>query len=218
MRFGWLTAAAAAAVVAPAAQAASTTYVGSGSFDYTAGTWASVSGMMPTPGNQTVYFPVVTDRAGRPNPIELTITFSVPGEWGMTLDYQVGQWFIDIDKSYCEYCGDGILGGEQASGYGTVGQLSWWDATYRTNPKIGSAWSQYTFFPNDRYVYWEILWPHQLWINFKSNDYTGVVNWTTFARYVPEPATWALMIIGFGAIGGALRRQKAQRRHAVAQG
>lgn len=26
---------------------------------------------------------------------------------------------------------------------------------------------------------------------------------------VPEPATWAMMIIGFGAVGGAMRRRKA---------
>ena len=25
---------------------------------------------------------------------------------------------------------------------------------------------------------------------------------------VPEPATWAFMILGFGAIGGAMRRQR----------
>ena len=35
---------------------------------------------------------------------------------------------------------------------------------------------------------------------------------TTFARIgagtVPEPATWAMFILGFGAIGGALRRRK----------
>lgn len=29
------------------------------------------------------------------------------------------------------------------------------------------------------------------------------------ARAVPEPATWALMILGFGAAGGALRRRRA---------
>ncbi|WEK44270.1 MAG: PEPxxWA-CTERM sorting domain-containing protein [Candidatus Sphingomonas colombiensis] len=30
----------------------------------------------------------------------------------------------------------------------------------------------------------------------------------TFNGGVPEPATWALMILGFGAIGGALRRKR----------
>jgi hypothetical protein len=26
---------------------------------------------------------------------------------------------------------------------------------------------------------------------------------------VPEPATWAMMILGFGLLGGAIRRRKA---------
>ena len=33
---------------------------------------------------------------------------------------------------------------------------------------------------------------------------------TQDAGAVPEPATWAFMIFGFGAIGGAMRRRKAQ--------
>jgi hypothetical protein len=28
---------------------------------------------------------------------------------------------------------------------------------------------------------------------------------------VPEPATWAMMIVGFGMVGGALRRRQARR-------
>jgi hypothetical protein len=30
----------------------------------------------------------------------------------------------------------------------------------------------------------------------------------TFVPLVPEPATWALMLAGFGAIGFAMRRQR----------
>jgi hypothetical protein len=33
----------------------------------------------------------------------------------------------------------------------------------------------------------------------------------TFAA-VPEPATWALLILGFGLVGGALRRKERQTR------
>ncbi len=32
---------------------------------------------------------------------------------------------------------------------------------------------------------------------------------------VPEPATWALIILGFGAIGYAMRRQRSRRRSTV---
>lgn len=31
--------------------------------------------------------------------------------------------------------------------------------------------------------------------------------------YIPEPSTWGLFIIGFGAIGGALRRKQASASH-----
>lgn len=33
-----------------------------------------------------------------------------------------------------------------------------------------------------------------------------------FAAAVPEPATWAMMIFGFGAVGGTMRRKKATTR------
>ena len=34
------------------------------------------------------------------------------------------------------------------------------------------------------------------------------------SAFVPEPSTWALMILGFGAVGGAMRRRPARLRHA----
>lgn len=35
---------------------------------------------------------------------------------------------------------------------------------------------------------------------------------------LPEPATWTMLIMGFGAIGATLRRGRAQRAKAVAAG
>jgi hypothetical protein len=35
------------------------------------------------------------------------------------------------------------------------------------------------------------------------------LNTSTAAAAVPEPATWAMMLVGFGAMGGALRRKRA---------
>ncbi len=37
---------------------------------------------------------------------------------------------------------------------------------------------------------------------------TIYVRFSNFSGAVPEPATWAFMIFGFGAIGGAMRRQR----------
>ena len=38
----------------------------------------------------------------------------------------------------------------------------------------------------------------------------------SFSSAVPEPATWAMMVIGFGAIGGSVRRRKAKATIAYA--
>jgi hypothetical protein len=42
-----------------------------------------------------------------------------------------------------------------------------------------------------------------------ANDSTGVNFTLTSGGEVPEPATWALLILGFGAAGSALRRRRA---------
>ncbi|QXQ06298.1 PEPxxWA-CTERM sorting domain-containing protein [Sphingosinicellaceae bacterium] len=41
------------------------------------------------------------------------------------------------------------------------------------------------------------------------------LNFTTVAGAVPEPATWALMLGGFGLVGGAMRRRGTQPRGAA---
>lgn len=43
-------------------------------------------------------------------------------------------------------------------------------------------------------------------------DYTGQFSFTAASGAIPEPATWALFILGFGAIGGALRRRSSAVR------
>ena len=37
---------------------------------------------------------------------------------------------------------------------------------------------------------------------------------TNAVNPVPEPATWAMMLVGFGAVGGVLRTRKAALRYA----
>ena len=42
-----------------------------------------------------------------------------------------------------------------------------------------------------------------------ATSYIDNVTFSVASAYVPEPATWALMILGFGAIGGAMRRRQS---------
>ena len=46
-----------------------------------------------------------------------------------------------------------------------------------------------------------------------SDEGWGIDNWSIYGTLapgaVPEPSTWAMMIIGFGAVGGAMRRRRA---------
>ena len=138
------------------------------------------------------------------------VRFSVPGNWAVNYDYFLDTHMYNIDKNNCEYCDDAIFGGPSASGYGDSGSIRVWSAWYQSSPKPGYEWS-YAIFPNDMYYYYDMLYPTNSLFVFQSDDYRGVVNWTAFARYVPEPATWALMILGFGAVGGALRRERSKR-------
>ena len=51
----------------------------------------------------------------------------------------------------------------------------------------------------------------QQWANFSGVDVALKVNFGALpAAAVPEPATWAMMIGGFGLVGSALRRRKAR--------
>lgn len=40
------------------------------------------------------------------------------------------------------------------------------------------------------------------------NDYVGNFRLNAIAAAIPEPATWAMMILGFGVVGGAMRSRR----------
>jgi hypothetical protein len=44
----------------------------------------------------------------------------------------------------------------------------------------------------------------------KSSKYQDQLFWTVTPPAVPEPATWAMMIIGFGAVGSAMRARRGK--------
>lgn len=44
------------------------------------------------------------------------------------------------------------------------------------------------------------------------NNSAGGLGFLTVTSAVPEPATWAMMVLGFGAMGMAMRRRRGSRR------
>lgn len=51
------------------------------------------------------------------------------------------------------------------------------------------------------------------WLRLEDQNGHDLAHWDINFNLtaVPEPATWAMMIIGFGAVGGSLRRKKSQK-------
>ena len=84
--------------------------------------------------------------------------------------------------------GGGLIGGRVASvnSYG----ISFGTAFGDIDGALNSSWGEFTGYVP--------VWIHEDWINARLFAPTGVV---------PEPATWAMMIGGFGFAGGALRRR-----------
>ncbi|MBY9061427.1 PEPxxWA-CTERM sorting domain-containing protein [Sphingomonas yunnanensis] len=46
--------------------------------------------------------------------------------------------------------------------------------------------------------------------------YTLTYDYTPFGAAVPEPSTWAMMVLGFGLAGAAIRRRRAAGAPAAA--
>jgi hypothetical protein len=51
----------------------------------------------------------------------------------------------------------------------------------------------------------------QFYVDQNSENVDGILDNVTLTAAVPEPATWALMLIGFGAVGSTMRRRRAAR-------
>ena len=50
---------------------------------------------------------------------------------------------------------------------------------------------------------------HYFVFGFTDEDLPGYVP-QALSSAVPEPATWAMMLVGFGFVGGTIRRRKAR--------
>jgi hypothetical protein len=90
-----------------------------------------------------------------------------------------------------------------ANRYASAGTGSSAVRAINTNDFIGNIWLISAAMANHN--------ADQKFDSFKLNSLT-----VTTTAVVPEPASWAMMIAGFGLIGGAMRRRSAQSRPASA--
>ena len=58
-----------------------------------------------------------------------------------------------------------------------------------------------------QYTEWEYL--SGIGLYAASDEYSSPINYRLTLTQVPEPATWAMMILGFGLVGAAARRRAA---------
>jgi len=78
--------------------------------------------------------------------------------------------------------------------------------TIDPSTNLGLTTSDVTFDGNKLFVNVESL-------PFTSNSFARInLDLINQVSAVPEPATWAMMLVGFGAIGGVMRRQRHQLR------
>lgn len=86
--------------------------------------------------------------------------------------------------------GTGVLGDIFSHNFGSTGDLGW--TRYAGVFTATSAQSTLTF------------------NSLKGGNNEGVLIDAVSVGAVPEPATWAMMILGFGVVGGAMRRRTRQ--------
>jgi hypothetical protein len=101
---------------------------------------------------------------------------------------------LAVNDTGCRITQAGNFGGKPGLAFcdlGTAFGTGWGDA----RAGLQSSWGEFTGYVP--------VWLHEQWI---TNRLVGAV---------PEPSTWAMMILGFGMVGGALRRRgKLQVRYA----
>lgn len=90
-------------------------------------------------------------------------------------------------------------------------------AALLTGPGFNSSTGQ--FFGGDAYTGGRLLGTPAPYTNCagaaNNCDANFRVTGNLIAAAVPEPATWAMLIVGFGIVGGALRRRAARRPNLV---
>lgn len=107
-------------------------------------------------------------------------------------------------------CGGALPGGGDDY-YAFFGDL---DGTKQHFGLNASVYTAYNFLFRDKsgYVFEQnVVTPYQAY--FEGASSSGNADWTLteYLTGVPEPATWVMMLVGFGAVGFSMRRTRAIR-------
>ena len=102
------------------------------------------------------------------------------------------------------------------NGAATLGQKVIWNFFEATSVNLGSkSWYGSVLAPNaelriNNFIQGSVV-AKSLVQNgaIKMNNFSSAVNVNEMRAGIPEPATWAMMILGFGAIGAVVRRRRA---------
>ena len=183
MRLGWIAAAAAAMVVSAPVAAQTTISFGGPNGTYASNYEESGVAVSSTDANFPIYFVygLHADEAG-------------PGPSGYRIALTTGRAFhvLGVTQTCCIF-DDGANGS-------ATGGLAYYDAA-------GNLLDRLLFTPlaspNDRRRF-DLNWTGGSYLLF-SGDHVSVADLTVAG--VPEPGTWAFMIVGFGAVGASIRRR-----------
>jgi hypothetical protein len=106
---------------------------------------------------------------------------------------------LDTGEQWGEFGGtEGII---SDTSFGAMEDPSWWGYAIAAGHNLNAASGYFS------YRLFECDWqndPSQCYWSEASGDWT--ISKVTMS--VPEPATWAMLILGFGFVGSALRRQR----------
>ncbi|MEW5685082.1 MAG: PEPxxWA-CTERM sorting domain-containing protein [Pseudomonadota bacterium] len=130
---------------------------------------------------------------GNPNPIAVFFHATTAGDYDFTVSLDI------LDRSPT---GVGIIGVRNIGGVVSSSLLT---VLGSGNPSFTSSGS-FTLAAGD--VFGIVVSP----LGSYSNDSTGLDFTVTQVAGVPEPATWAMMLLGFGAAGAMVRQGRRARR------
>ncbi len=153
-------------------------------------------------------------------PADTGVQWLVLGEWGPNTEFTIQQTVTGLTpgaKYTMTWAGASELGccaqGELSFLSGSA------DAAFGfTAPNSGSFWTQWSHF-SDTFT------ANATSVTFQFKDIAPTTNGydlgldsviMTGVTGVPEPATWAMTILGFGLLGAAVRRRRQQDAHAAA--